>query len=378
MSLCNKRLHEEFNEDKFLNVHKKGYNVNSSDKLSTSYWLSMGLYKSKLARPLFKSETQIILEKCIREDILNINKEFFTNTSNVKVPIISLDGTCCTGKSTLCNKHLCIKTNQFLSSVGMNTNPSSALGYIYSSLKMMRNFVVKNKEVDNKLVMSDRTAWNNILWSCIWKIIAIMNNDSEDNFWCNTTSQNAYTYLQNIKRDYVYSDTILNLWTTIIDNVHTNILNAMVTSTVHVFIVDSNESNVKLRLKNRATGKDLERSEWESYIAIQNFAYAYIASKYPKEICIVDISRYECNHKDVMNILNDILEEKFLGYNKHNNIHLEFDEDSSHMFVCENLNIDGINHERSRPFMMDNFCSNIKYAYEEYRNDQVLSKNDLV
>lgn len=366
-----KRLHGEFNHDTFSPFL---FSKDNDSFRPHEYWISLGLLDSQLAKP---KESSILCEgdDCVLSDIKEINYEFFNNLDqlNPDIPVLSVDGTCCTGKSTLCDRHLTIKTNKAISSVGMNTHPAGALGYYYESMFHMKNHFLKHR-TSEQLIVSDRTPWNNYLWSSIWKIITTMAKTKEEEVKVHT---NQFCKLKAIKpKRKVYSNDVLINWRCILDNTHSVLWNSIVSNTVPIFVVDSNEENVKARMKRRAMDSDLERSDWSYYVAVQNYAYAYLASLYPKQICIVDISRYSNthSHKEVMEILNLLLMNTFQDLKK-SEVKFDFDNDDSHMFVCDQLSSDGVQFERTRPFKMDKFYSDIKDGYMTFRDDMVDSSS---
>lgn len=363
------RLYDEYSQDNFKDDIKKSKNKN----LIHEYWICLGLLKSQLCTQVkddIKCETDIV------DDIINTNISFFENTKkNIKVPIVSVDGTCCTGKSTLCSRNVHIKTNYHMSNIGMNTNSASAIGYYFHSLKLMCDFVKLHKKSD-KLVLSDRTPWNNILWSLIWKMIVIIKQQQQHDYKYIEES-NSYSIMNDICNRRVYTDKILNMWKMIMSIPHSSLMKELVCSTLTVFIVDSNEKGTRDRLKCRGTGSDVERSHWDYYIDVQNYAYALVASKYPDNICIIDINRYadKFDHKTIMKTINDLLVYHFKNF-KYENINIKFDHDDSNMFVCDKVSLEGTLYERQRPFKMDGFCTNIKHAYVNYRSEQNYSEVD--
>ncbi|QBB28639.1 p-loop NTPase [Homarus gammarus nudivirus] len=347
------RFYSEFNQDDFKDF-------NSKEELETDqnsmYWACMGLeeFDSKSTKPINTIEK-------IEDDIIKSNEAFFGNISNnmSKIPIISVDGTCCTGKSTLCSEHKSIKPSKHMSSVGMNTSPAGGIGYYYASLKALSQFY-ENQHDSDTLLLSDRVPWNNFQWSLIWKCLVGDNNEK--------VHRNSYTYCRNlVPSDMVYSDYTLNCWKQILSNTSNLVLQELVNSTIPIFLVDSCEANVRERMANRNTGSDSERCGWEHYIAVQNFAYAYFAKKFRKDICIIDINRYR-SHNDTMTAISNILN-KYMSQLQQRVIEPLFDCNNSEVFVCSRLSPEGIEHERNRPLQMDEFCSNLKNAYKEIRED---------
>ncbi|UVX94900.1 TK3 [Callinectes sapidus nudivirus] len=358
------RLFAEYNNDDFESSLSKEKNPNTSNY----YWISMGLPKICIAKnvPIINSIEDV------KRDILDTNREFFKqfNTSNFtckpRIPILSIDGTSGTGKTTLCNKFAkSIKTNRFFKSIGMNTHPSSFLGYIYTSLKLLKNFREENKDED--IVVSDRTPWNNAIWANIWKMFNLATTTNEH---VHVVDSNAYTEMNDIvPNNSVCNDYTLNFWRQILETTHTIVWEDIIDSTVPLFIVDSNEEAVKQRMLDRATGSDEIRSNWPFYISVQNYAYAYIAAKFPKKICIIDINRYSnLEHSDISNAIFELLNENITLKNLECSI--EFDEDESHIFQCAKLTNEGREYERNRPINQDAFCSGIKRKYCEFRNEE--------
>ena len=359
-------LHFNLNKDDYktpLSLERRG--ASSSFK----YWTSLGLCESQLRQPLVSSPLQSSEE--ILKDIEKINYKFFDNVQHPSIPIVSIDGVCCCGKSTLCFKYEHIKTNKYITSVGMNSNPCSALGYYNTSLKLMDSFVREHKD-SKAIILSDRTPWNNYMWSIIWKLIASVDTFSEDA----TATKNSYTTLNDITTtdDVVFTDFILNVWAQLMSTIYAPTLKDLITSTVPIFIVDSNEINVKNRMRQRNTGSDLERSNWDYYVALQNYAYAFVAAKYPEHICIIDISRYEnVTQEVVLQAVEKLLETHFAQFAQNNPSYLKYDNSSSSI-ICQKLSFDGDLHERHRPACMDEFYSNLKIEYVNLRNREDTKK----
>ncbi|UBZ25623.1 TK3 [Carcinus maenas nudivirus] len=359
------RLYLEYNHDDPNN--QKTFEE-KQNKTINNYWINMGFINSQH----FHTLNPIYSKGDIYQDIMESNAKFFGHPRDPKIPIYSLDGTCCTGKTSLVGKYPNIKTNTSLNSIGMNTNPASALGYYFSSLKLMNEFVNENKLIDD-LIFSDRTPWNNFLWALIWKLLAVMSAENVS-IQAKMGYSNSYTYMNALENNtLVYSDYVLNLWSQIMDSVHTEVWLELINTTIPIFLVDSNEDDVYKRLIQRNTGSDLERSKWVHYIAVQNYAYTYLAQKFPKHICIIDINRYKnMNHADVLEAVEDVLKNyNMLDYS--NWTPLKFDEDNTNMFPCAKFNNTGKRYQRLRPIAMDSFYSHLKRAYAD--NQDIGSSN---
>lgn len=363
----NNTLHDEFNQDtfnlaEFNNTSSNRKNLYSPEK----YWQSMGLLNSQLAferRPTMDDENDII------NDIKETNIRFFNTKKTPSIPIISIDGTCCTGKSTLCSRHNSIKTNKFMSSVGMNSHPASAISYYYNSLKLMTDFVKNNTKYNDKLNLSDRTPWNNFLWSLIWKMIVIMKDEHQIFIKQVKDNTNAYCILKQIDFPSVYTDTVLNLWKVIMESIHEVCWVSFTKTTIPIFIVNGNELLIRERMKVRAEGSDVIRSDWDFYIAVQNYAYAFLAAQYPEDICIIDTNRYaDCfSQETIMDAIHELLKKEFQNIHE-NEILTNFDDDDTNMLVvCDKLSVDGTSYERKRCHEMDKFYSDLKHGYGEYR-----------
>ncbi|UHB41769.1 p-loop NTPase/TK3 [Macrobrachium rosenbergii nudivirus] len=350
-------IYEIYNTD---NVKENEYKLfpHKSWSYLEKYWISKGF-------PHITS-TKIINETIegMIEDIKILNNTFFTAQVEVVNPIISVDGTCCTGKSTLARNFINIKSNDFMSNIGMNLHPAGALGYYFTSLKLFHQFY--NDNFKTKIpIITDRTAWNNYLWGMIWKIIAYFNV-----FKPELVPINAYTQAFDMVLDTpVYSDMTLNMMKILLDLIHPEILESLISYNKCIFIVDSNELETRQRLKNRNTDSDLERSEWDDYITIQNFAYAYIAQKYPQYICLIDLHKYNfLSHSDKMEAIARIIKElyhpteEYLPNTCFENLHPDK--------ICRLVTVLGKEHERYRPIEMDKFSSQIKYAYAKYVEDE--------
>lgn len=325
----------------------------------SDYWKSMGFTSLQTIHSKCEKKESLTVEDII-EDIYFTNKSFFANTNLVKLPIVSIDGTCCTGKTTICNKFKSVKTNQYFNNVGMNTNPLGALGYFYTSSSILKDFAEANKK--ESVLISDRTPFNNYQWSMLWQMIALHKHCKTLNIE-KKTDFNAYTIINNINGVSVYSDTLLNMWRAILSNISTVVLDDFMKTTKIIYIVDSNEQAVKERMRIRNTGSDFERSYWNTYISIQNFAYAYFAEKYPKQVCFIDLNAYNrLPLEDILEAVISVIKKKCSNIASNPDL-LKFEE-CKLSISCINYNKRYREHERKRPYNMDRFYSKIKIDYK--------------
>lgn len=260
-----------------------------------NYWISLGLRKSQCAAPVLVCPTY----ETIYQDIKHRNSIFFAkfDTTPVDVPIWSIDGTCATGKSSSLSNMF--KTNTHLNIFGINTHPYSSIGYYYSSLKMLS----EKARVSN--IVADRTPYNNLYpWISIWQMIALIEKEKY------TKSRNSYTTEFNTEEynliPNIFNDYLLNKFRDFLDIYPDYVYTEFVSTTKTILVVDSNENKVKARLASRNENSDLERSKWMCYITLQNFAYAYMALKFPENFIIIDLNRYDGQITSVQNVINEI------------------------------------------------------------------------
>ena len=133
------RIYTEYDHKHFNPLYINCVNDKGLNKDFSTYWKAFGfttLQTLKTPKHKYKDISEIT------NDILTTNSGFFNNDTILTYPIVSIDGTCCTGKTTLCSKFKCIKTNKHFNSIGMNTNPMSALGYYFTSLEYLDDFYI--------------------------------------------------------------------------------------------------------------------------------------------------------------------------------------------------------------------------------------------
>lgn len=260
-----------------------------------NYWTSLGFIKSQCSAPALLQPTY----EDIYQDIKHRNNIFFSQFEQeaVDIPIWSIDGTCATGKSSSLSNMF--KPNNKLNTFAINTHPYSALGYYYSSLKML----AEKATISNIVV--DRTPYNNLYpWISIWQMLALIENEKY------TKTRNSYVKEFNTEEydsiPNMFNDYLLNKFKNLLEIYPDYIYTEFISTTKTILIVDSNEAKVKARLANRNEGSDLERSKWECYITLQNFAYAYMALKFPANFLIIDLNRYDQQLTSVQNIISEI------------------------------------------------------------------------
>ena len=74
-----------------------------------------------------------------------------------------------------------------------------------------------------------------------------------------------------------------------------------------ILLVDSNEEAAKQRLIHRNKSQDMQRSSWMHYIRVQNFAYMYLATKFPEDYCIIDLNYLNGNQTLMQKIIRHII-----------------------------------------------------------------------
>lgn len=226
--------------------------------------------------------------KKIINHIKDTNSTFFNSfyekldEMNYKYKSITVDGTCCVGKSTLLSllsqhgiNHA--KSNNMMYTSNINTHISYSMGYSYKSLELM-------EEYEN--MVWDRSPYNNIFWFKLWCIISKTFNVD------------------------VLDELHFSMFRTILESDSSNVLEQIfLTCVPNILIVNSDEDFCKQKLKCRKTGSDVERSNWNHYITIQNFAYSWLASKYPNKIILIDAAQYINNHVNGHSLLQESIVE---------------------------------------------------------------------
>lgn len=327
------------NVDEFPKLKRPKFN----DFNIRNYWISLGLIKSQCAAPKLINPT----EENIKNDIYHRNSLFFSSYESklVDLPIWCIDGTCATGKSSSVGR--IFKTNKKLNLFGINTHPYSAIGYFYSSLKLL-------SDKSHLGIVGDRTPYNNLFpWISIWMMIATMNKETykkTKNSYSLEFTNEEFDAILNVFDDYLLNrfKNFMELWP---DNVLNNFINVSKT----ILVVDSDELIVKTRLANRNTDSDLERSNWQFYITLQNFAYAYMALKFPHNFLIIDINRYDHKLDEIHNIINEIV--NIPVPIKNNAIQFKSIEPTN-PFAITSKNFQRL--ERTRPMRYRQFYTNIK------------------
>lgn len=217
---------------------------------------------------------------------LHILSELFNNVnnSNVRVDVITVDGTCACGKTTICSE----KVNNYLPKMPIDTDNLSALGYFYTANAICQKFPEN---------VWDRYPGNNIMWSVIWLCI----NKAKDLLKKRKTVQNITDF------DY---DGLLAEWDKIFDfsirkDLFDNFMDKYGLFTV--LVVDSNEEAIISRIRLRNEGTDMERSYWFSYFTVQSWFYAKFHLLFPERTYLVDLSSFETLNDAQIFIKNKIL-----------------------------------------------------------------------
>lgn len=262
------------------------------------YWMSLGLRKSQCAAAKLENSNDYTQ---IYDDIKHRNNIFFKNYDSepVLIPIWSIDGTCATGKSSSIPN--IFKTNAHMKIFGINSHPYSSIGYYYTSCK-----ILKEKLIEGVTVTSDRTPYNNIYpWYSIWQMISLVKDvkiERTINSYVEELTKTELEFIPNL-----FSDIFLNKLQACMELAPDHTLNTLVNTTKTILVVDSNEAQVRKRLARRNESSDLERSKWDFYITLQNYAYAYMALKYPKQFLLIDINRYNNNMSLVQEVIRDLV-----------------------------------------------------------------------
>lgn len=193
--------------------------------------------------------------------LLDLFKNKIKNLKNLtfKVNALIIDGTCACGKSTLCNKlnkttgAIIYKNKDKL--IQRDTNSATTLGYIYKSF-----FDINN--IKGKCIL-DRSPLNVLDWAQIWIALSKYKHESFNDIYL-------------FGKDYFYdAPTIL--------------------------LIDSDILAVHERLKNRNTGEDIIRSDWDHYIYIQNNFYKKKGED--KHTFLIDLNDYEGTLEEKHNII---------------------------------------------------------------------------
>ncbi|QLI62394.1 p-loop NTPase [Dikerogammarus haemobaphes nudivirus] len=332
--------------DEIFKCMKKPCN-NSIDGNPLHYWQSLGLIKSQCAQPKLKNALTV---ENVYADIKHQNNLFFKHFDDnpVEIPIWSIDGTCATGKSRTMEQ--IFKTNRHIKLFGLNTHPYSSMGYYYTSCKLLK----KEIEKGNKIV-SDRTPYNNLYpWFSIWQMISFIKNKNlprKVNSYIEHLTPHELSFIPNLYNDY-----ILNKFESFMNIGNDTVLSKLSSTTKTILYVNSDEKITRQRLRERNEDSDYERSFWDFYITLQNYAYAYMALKYPQNYIIIDLNRYYNNLDIVQKSVHKIL--KFEIPKKNDSMSfepLEFTKPIS-LTVLEFQKS-----ERIRPIIMEQFYNQIKH-----------------
>lgn len=324
--------------------------VIKNDKVTTvtphHYWITIGLPESQCCS---KYSTASSLADQV-EEVKIQNSKFFANfyKNETKIPIWSIDGLCATGKTSM--KLDMIKTNMHLNNIAINTHPHNALGYYFSSCKLLK---------ENCHKVSDRTPYNNLYpWISIWHMIS----DAENNGYTEFESNSYSMLLTEDEKSLVYttiSDETINTWRIFMKLLADSTIDDLVTTTKCIILVDSNEEAARTRLRNRGlknpTTSDLERSEWSYYIKMQNYAYAFLAYQYPENFCIIDLNKYYSDLSTVQDIVKSIVTEYTIESEPKMMFKDLKSESPMHYLVKEYEDS-----ERIRPYQAQSFYSCIK------------------
>ena len=274
------------------------------------YWTAMSFPNSQCCKSsiTLKEENDALQNYedliAIVNSIFHQNIKFFENFK-IKLPrtrVWNLDGVSACGKSSTIKNIQ--KTNTRINCIGQNTHLGGHMGYLITSIKMMTESKANT--------IWDRTAYNNTLWFSIWEIIAHIKGNAESynqenytNTYCESliTDKNMIKLLGN----HVLTDSQLLSWNICMNETRNDIYDWLASNAKTILLVDSNELNATTRLSKRNKGHDLERSNWLHYIRAQNFAYMYLATKFPEDFCIIDLNYLNGNQTLMQKIVRYII-----------------------------------------------------------------------
>lgn len=264
------------------------------------YWERLHLKSLKIKQlPVATIGDATTIKFLFVDFILKHNAPFFANFANKNSTVWNVDGVCATGKSSLRSDMQ--KSNKYLSLTSHNTHPSNAIGYIFSSLKMMKS--------SESSQVWDRMFWNNYLWYFIWLAVADAYLDTDEFYDWHHPSNIPTADLARLE----LSNTKLDLWKAVFEAMHPGVVKYLCDSVGfphNILVVDSNEKGVYDRLRRRAEGSDVLRSNWPFYVRLQNFFYASLYERYPSAFCVIDLAWFDGDQQLMQDTICAIIEKQ--------------------------------------------------------------------
>lgn len=346
-SYTENRIYLELNQKSLATTPRKEKNNESLPP--KIYWSNLGLISSQCATDTISPNATAL--ECLK-DFEFYNSEFFNNFYNepTSIPLWSIDGTCATGKSS-CIPEYTIKTNRELVNLGLNTHPHASLGYYFSSCKILKTYPSN--------MVSDRTPYNNMFpWIQIWLMISDSQKPNADEVY---TSCNSYGQFLNETYDTgpMITDRVLNTWRSYLTQMNMSVQKEIFSTTKCILLVDSDENRSILRLRNRNTGSDYDRSFWDNYITMQNYAYAYMAATHPTKFCILDVNKYHGNLDVVQQLVRDVLHKYTITATKHKTMNFKpLRPNVPIHYILKDYE----QYERVRPMLTRRFYDGIKHV----------------
>lgn len=264
---------------------------------NVSYWLgnNKNFNSIKYTQPDEHLEDCEIIQS-IKHHIQVTNPIFFNELKTQKYYIsktIAIDGTCCTGKTTLLTmcEDVGIKTakiNKHVSMKNINNNPLCGLMYLLTGIEFVKI---------NPNVVLDRTIYNNLLWIKIWRTIINV----------------ATTERQSIKDcfEYLNADKLFDA----------NTFDLIRRISPSIILINSDENAIRQKLIKRGTvtknTNDVYRGEYlQCYIPAQNAAYVYKHKEMESSSVIINFADYgETNQTLVQRAIIEIIKDIFMNDN---------------------------------------------------------------
>lgn len=253
----------------------------------------------------------------IFEDIKKLNIVAVNGTLNTlkaKQSSLAVDGTCCTGKSTL-KKWLSgyniemKKVNNMYQSGFIDSSIGHGLGYVYKSLKTFHS---------NYRTVFDRSPENNLDWCTLWKVFQFdyFRNQMESSNLelakyqnqqvpgqfsemyidlltnLRTNGKSVYEKLRSVDYEqYVDLVTSVDIMFKYLEDY---MFRDMGNRSPRIYIICSNENYLRHRMLRRGfdtgSSSDYVRATWPFYLTLQNQFYAQMAFRTNSPI--IDINRY--------------------------------------------------------------------------------------
>lgn len=219
------------------------------------------------------------------------NQEFFKNLKTVtyETKTLAIDGTCCNGKTTICNKFVenggsAFKINNFLPFKAINTDPIAAVSYVINAI------IMHKKESNSRGALFDRTGYNNILWNKLWQSLITV-----------TREKGNVTHPISLLKKYMPKSIL-----------PANLLTWVKNICPVIILVNRNEHKNNQKLFERGTNSDKYRAEHlANYIGLQNLYYYDLHQLLGGNSLIIDNGQYDHVPMDViqsaiLHIIDDI------------------------------------------------------------------------